>query len=266
MTLAMWLLFLLSMLVNAVVFSALGQGGGVLYTPIQVLFGIDFHTAATTTLFLIVVTSVSSTLVFRKARTVDWPMALALESSTTLGAFLGGAVSGQFSGRFLSLLFAAVIAFAAVFMVRDFRPRRIAPGDRHWLFSWRRNLGTESYEINLALALPISFVAGAVSGMIGVSGGILKVPMMVLLFGVPMNIAIGSSAFMVGITAAGGFSGHLVSGHWDWRTSLVVAALVFAGGQLGARIALSIDKTKMKRGFGWFLVLMALLMAWQGLR
>ncbi len=60
----------------AVVFSMLGQGGGTLYTPLQVLFGLDFHVAATTSLFLIMITSLSATLVFRKAKKVDWPLAI----------------------------------------------------------------------------------------------------------------------------------------------------------------------------------------------
>jgi len=104
------------------------------------------------------------------------------------------------------------------------------------------------------------FVAGLASGMVGVGGGILKVPMMVLLFGIPMDIAVGSSALMVGITAVGGFAGHVTSGHWDWRASVVLAVAVFVGGQIGSRISLKLDKEKLKKGFGWFLFLIALLM------
>jgi len=84
--------------------------------------------------------------------------------------------------------------------------------------------------------------------------------MMVLLFGIPMEIAVASSAFMVGLTAAGGFAGHVASGHWDWRMSLVLAVAVFVGGQIGARISLGIDRNKIKTGFGWFLFAIALVM------
>ena len=77
---------------------------------------------------------------------------------------------------------------------------------------------------------------------------------------IPMDIAVGSSALMVGLTAAGGFAGHMVAGHWDWKTSLILGVAVFIGGQIGARKALSIDKKKMKKLFGWFLLIIALLM------
>lgn len=243
--------------VVALGFTILGQGGGVLYTPVQVALGIDFHTAATTSLFLIMVTSLSSSLVFRKAKRIDWPLALVLESFTATGGLVGGLVSGRLSGGFLSVLFAAIVAIAGFFMVVKFRPPERPTGGKSSFTSWTRTLGDQTYRVNLAVALPISFAAGVASGLVGVGGGILKVPMMVLLFGVPMEIAIGSSAFMIGMTAAGGFAGHVISGHWDWRTSLVLAIAVFAGGQIGARISVRIDRGKLKKGFGIFLLVIA---------
>lgn len=148
----LFLLFYLVMTAAATLFAALGQGGGVLYTPIQLFFGISFHTAATTSLFLIMVLSLSSTQVFRKAGLVDWPMAFVLESSTTLGAFLGGLYSGHFSGRALTYLFAVVIATAAVFMVRRFQLDPNCEGVANDFFHWARRVGKESYCINLGLA------------------------------------------------------------------------------------------------------------------
>ena len=247
------------MFVVAVLFSMLGQGGGVLYTPVQVWSGIDFHVAAATSLFLIMVTSLSATIVFRKAKRVDWPLAIVLESVTCTGGLAGGLASSRFSGAFLSITFAAVVAFAALFMVGDFHRERACPA-RRGFFRWRREFGGEVYCVNLLLALPISFLAGALSGLVGVGGGILKVPMMVLLFGIPMGIAVGSSAFMVGLTAAGGFAGHVAQGHWDWLTAVVLAVAVFIGGQIGARKSVGLDKRKMKKGFGFFLLGVAGLM------
>ncbi len=238
----------------------LGQGGGTLYTPIQVLLGIDFHVAATTSLFLIMVTSLSATLVFRKAHKVDWPLAIVLESVTASGGFVGGVGSAWLSGQVLSWLFAAVLAFAAVFMIHSYHPPPSkVPHQRKW-YHWRRWYDGQTYAVNLLLALPISFLAGMVSGMVGVGGGILKVPLMVLLLGIPMDIAVGTSALMVGITASSGFAGHLVAGHWDWRLSLVLAVAVFLGGQIGARRSLNLNRARMKKIFGWFLLFIATVM------
>ena len=257
MSILIFAFFYVAMFIIASVFSALGVGGGVLYTLVQLFFGIEFHTAASTSLFLIMVTSLSATLVFHRAATIDWPLAIVLETSTTIGAFLGGLFSGHFSGKFLIYLFSGVIAVAAFFMVKRFEiPNRCGdkPGG---FFRWHRGIGNQRYCVNLALALPIAFIAGVISGMIGVSGGILKVPMLVLLFGVPMNIAVGSSAFMVGLTASGGFLGHLAAGHCDWRVALILMPGIFIGAQIGARTSVRVDKTRMKHFFGYVLAALA---------
>ena len=175
------------MFVVAVVFSMLGQGGGVLYTPIQVWAGIEFHVAATTSLFLIMVISLSASIVFRKANKIDWPLALVLETSTTLGGFSGGLWSGRFSGSVLSVLFAAVIVVAAFFMIRSFETKHDCGQQRSGILLWRRSFGQQSYCVNLAVA-------------------------------------------------------------------------VFFGGQIGSRISVGLDKKKLKKGFGWFLLVMAVAM------
>lgn len=262
----MWLILSVCMLATALVFSMMGQGGGALYTPLQVWLGVDFHQAATTSLFLIIVTSVAASLVFHKARKIDWPMAVVLETVTAVGGFAGGLGSAWFSGATLSVVFAAVIAAASVFMIRPMKEHQHCSNRVQGFFSWKRMLGEQAYCVNLAVALPLSFAAGILSGMVGVGGGLIKVPMMVLVLGIPMDIAIGSSALMVGLTASGGFAGHLLSGHWDWRISLILAVAVFVGGQIGSRLTIRLDKAKLKKGFGWFLLAVAGTMVFKALR
>ena len=253
----------LLMFVVAILFSMLGQGGGVLYTPLQDWAGIEFQVAAATSLFLIMVVSFSASLVFRKAKKIDWPLTIVLESATIVGSFFGGLSSASWSGSSLRLLLAGVVVVAGVSMIRPLAARvpSSEPGFTFWRrCEWNRRLGDEQYRVNLALALPLSFLAGLVSGMVGVGGGVLKVPMMVLLFGIPMGIAIGSSALMIGLTASAGFAGHLVNGHWDWKHSLVLAAAVFVGGQIGSRISIRLNQQKLKPVFGCFLLCLALFM------
>lgn len=253
----MWMILGSIMLVAAVVFSMLGQGGGSVYTPLQVWLGIDFHEAATTSLFLIMVTSVAASFVFYKAHKIDWPLAIVLESVTAAGGFAGGIGSGWLSGATLGILFAVVIGTAALLMMRPLRERRPCGTRPGGFLAWRRTLGGQTYCVNLALALPIAFAAGVLSGLIGVGGGLIKVPLMVLVLGIPMDIAVGSSALMVGLTAGGGFTGHLLQGHWNWRLSLILAVAVFVGGQIGSRISVKLDKKQLKRGFAWFLLVVA---------
>jgi uncharacterized membrane protein YfcA len=253
----MLIVLTLLMLAVAIVFSMLGLGGGVLYTPIQVWAGIEFHVAAATSLFLMMVVSLSASLVFRRAKKIDWPLALLLEAVTMVGGFLGGLSSARFSGSTLTGLFAVVVVVAGICMIRPVPEVAPKATRGRGILVWQRSVGDQLYHVHLGVALPLSFIAGLLSGMVGVGGGILKVPMMVLLLGVPLDIAIGSSAVMIGLTAAAGFAGHVVNGHWDWRQSLVLAAAVFVGGQIGSRISVQLNKKKLKRGFGWFLMFVA---------
>jgi uncharacterized membrane protein YfcA len=81
--------------------------------------------------------------------------------------------------------------------------------------------------------------------------------MMVLLFGIPMDIAVATSGLMVGVTALGGFAGHLAQGHFDWRMALMLAPGVFAGAWLGAHTMLRIDRELLKKIFGIAMFLIA---------
>jgi len=258
---AFLILLFVCMLAIATGFSMLGQGGGALYTPIQVWLGIDFHEAATTSLFLIMMTSLSATLVYRQAGRIDWPLALVLESVTALGGLTGGLSSGRFSGALLSEVFAGIVAFAALFMVHEFHAPAATTRPAGGLFLWHRQFGEQRYRVNLLIAIPASFAAGLASGLVGVGGGILKVPLMVLLLGIPMQVAVGSSAFMVGLTAAGGFAGHVAVGHWNAKTSIILAVAVVIGAQVGARLSIGVDPDRLKKAFGWFLLAVAALMA-----
>lgn len=239
----------------AVIASMMGQGGGVFYTPIQVWLGTEFHRAAATSLFLMAVMSLSAAGVYRKAGKIDWPLAMTLESSTTTGAFLGGFFSAWISETALSLLLSAILFVAGSQMLRPVHSRRHAVVAGR--FSWKREVDGRDYSINLALGIPLSFVIGMASGLAGIGGGVLKVPAMVLILGVPMRIAVGSSSLMVGITAIAGLLGHLLHGHVDWTTALVLAAAVFAGGQIGSRLSLRIDTSHLRRILGVFLLFVA---------
>jgi uncharacterized membrane protein YfcA len=239
--------------------SMVGQGGGVIYTPIQLWLKVDIYQAATTSLFLIIIMSLSSSMVFIKAGRIDWPLAIVLESVTTSAAFVGGNLSAHIAKKPLLYVLAAAILVAGISMILQSdnkgSPKQCAGG----FLSWQRFRHGQQYCINLAIALPVAIMAGFVSGLVGIGGGILKVAAMVLLLGVPMDIAVGTSSVMVGITAAGGFAGHVMQGHWHWQNSLVLAIAVFAGGQIGSRISIGMNKRMLEEIFGWLLLVVAVL-------
>jgi uncharacterized membrane protein YfcA len=250
----MAILLMVCIFAAALVSSMVGQGGGVLYTPAQVWFDTNVYQAATTSLFLIIVLSLSSSITFAKSGRIDWPLALVLESATTVSAFAGGIFSNRLKEDVLLWILAGAVTIAALPMILNMERRPSRKGCRGGLMSWRRVKNNEPYCINLLIAIPVSVVAGLVSGMVGVGGGILKVAAMVLLLGVPMDIAVASSSFMVGITATGGFIGHLMSGTWQWKAAIPLAVVVFIGAQIGSRISIGLDKKTVRKILGWLLL------------
>ena len=251
-----------SLLVAAFIAALFGQGGGVLYTPLQVWNGVDFHTAAPISLFLIIIISISSTLVFRKAHQVDWCTALALEAPTTLGAFVGGILAQYFSSRILGLILSILLLTAGWFMLhppKETTHRKINTHPSRWI--WQHTLYGRTYQLDLRLMVPVMMSVGLLTSMVGIGGGALKVPLMVLLFGIPVPIAIGSSALMVGLTAAAGLLGHVSAGGVDWAAALLLAIPVFIGGQIGSRLSIHLDAQHLEKWFGVFILMVAFISA-----
>ena len=122
---------------------------------------------------------------------------------------------------------------------------------------WQRRKYGETYQLDLRLMLPVMLAVGLLTSMVGIGGGALKVPLMILLFGIPVPIAIGSSAFMVGLTAAAGLLGHISVGGLDWTAALLLAIPVFIGGQIGSRLSTHLNAQRLEKWFGIFVMLIA---------
>ena len=239
------------------IFSMLGQGGGAFYVPMLLALSVPFYVAATTSQVLIVVVSFSSALLFAKAKMLDWKLVLLIEPPTNLGAFAGGYLSPYIPSYFARICFAAVLIIGAHYMYKPAKECLQAAPHVHW-WQWQRTDVAESYTINVLVLVPVMVLAGFVAGMLGVGGGLIKVPAVVLLGGVPMKIAVGSSSLMIGITDLTGFLGHLLRGHFDLKLTAVLAAGVLIGSQIGPRLGIKADRTKLRKYFAILLLAIAL--------
>jgi uncharacterized membrane protein YfcA len=245
----------------SVFFSMLGQGGGAFYVPMLLAVSVPFYVAATTSQVLIMLVSLSSMLVFAKAGTLDWKLVLLIEPPTNLGSFLGGYLSHYIPPSVAKLCFAGVLLVGAYFMYRPIKEHPHPASGSGW-WNWRRTGVAEPYTINVFILVPIMIAAGFVAGLLGVGGGLVKVPAVVLLGAVPMKIAVGSSSLMVGITALTGFVGHLLRGQFDLKLTAGLAAGVLIGSQIGPRLSVKINPAKLKKGFSLLLFAIALWLAY----
>ncbi len=200
-------------------------------------------------------TALSALLLFRRVRQVDWALAVALELSSFAGAFWSGYMAKQFSAHSLTLLLVVLVGASGMAMLFDFQaPRRL---DSRAPWHWIRRFGGVEYRANLAQGLPLSFFIGISSGLTGAVGGFLKIPMLVRLFGVPIAVAFGSSAFMVTLTATGGLLGHLARGDALWREPVLLSLFVLAGSQIGPRLTMRSRPTALRKRFAAYLFALA---------
>lgn len=246
-----------TLFIAAGVSSMIGISGGVLYVPILLAFGFPFYQAAATSLFIIMAFSVSTSLVYYRVQLVDWKLALRIEPVIVITALIGGYYSSLVQIKGLKVLFVLVLVVSGYFMIKPIKKIQDKfINERKW-FYWSRKFGEEKYSVNLLIGLPIATLAGIVAGLLGIGGGVIIVPLLVLLLGVPMKIAVGTSCFMAGITALFGFWGHFFTGHFEPKMALIMALVVFAGAQAGSRISIKVDKILLKKIFAIFLFLIS---------
>jgi uncharacterized membrane protein YfcA len=233
----------------AVLMAMIGRGGGNFYVPLLVATGAPMLEAATSAQLILVTSAAAATLVFHKHRTVDWKLVLVIDPPTDVMAFVGGFCAHRFAGLSLKFVFAGLLVLASFFMLRPVKERNESDTKRFGF--WNRSFEEHHYMVNLWLTLPITASVGFLAGMVGISGGSFKVPLMVLACGVPMRIAIGSSSAMVAVTAMCGFFGHTLAGDLNLNWALPVAALGALGGLTGGRISVKTDQERLKRIFAY---------------
>ena len=222
----------------------IGAGGGFLLVPILLLLYPQETPAQLTAVSLATVfaNAGSGSVAYLRARRVDLRTAAVFALATIPGAVLGAiAIHGVARGTF-ELLFGAVLGVLAVYLL--WRPVR-GPGSgsvlpvttRRVLFDAAGN--RYDYGFNLPLGIALSAVVGFVSSFLGIGGGIIHVPVMTQLLGFPVHIATGTSHAVLVVMAGTGTAVHAITGVFGpvARRTLVLAAGVVVGAQIGARLS-----------------------------
>ncbi len=227
--------------------SLLGLGGGVLIVPLLTLgFGLDLREAVGVSLVSVIMTSSAAAGVYLERHVANLSLGMRLELFTAIGALVGGSIAFLIDERLLSVLFAGLLAYVAISMLRasDVEPDGAATtaGQGATPASARDVPSGPGYEIrNMRLGVVGATGAGVVSAMLGVGGGIVKVPLMHLGMGVPLRVSTATSNLMVGITAAASAVIYVIHGEVDPYVAGPTAIGVFLGASLGSRVAPRID-------------------------
>jgi len=222
--------------------SLLGLGGGVFLVPfLNAGLGLDFRVAAATGLMTVIANS-SAVSAGRAGRNlINLRLGMLLEIATTIGGLIAAFTVAYLSNRALALIFGVVtIAISALMLTRLDRRNvldaSVAPGRLGGRFHDDDTGRDVAYQVKrLPLGMSASFVAGYVSGTLGIGGGILKVPMLNAWCGVPLRAAAATSALMIGVTAAASAPQYFARG--DVNAPIAAAAVigVLIGSQFGLR-------------------------------
>lgn len=229
----------------AVVMTMTGRGGGNFYVLVLVAAGHVMHQAATSAQFILMLTALAGMVMFQKNKTVDWKLALVIDPPTDIMAFVGGYFSSYASNVALKLILAGLLVSAGFLMLVKLKERPLHTEKKFGY--WHRNFRGQRYVVNLWYTIPITALAGLAAGAVGISCGSFKVPLMVLLCGVPMRVAVGTSSAMVAATAVMGFIGHTTQGHFDPEGAIPFAVVAVLGGLIGGKCALKTKPEKLKK-------------------
>jgi uncharacterized membrane protein YfcA len=250
---------------TAVLGSMLGLGGGVFLVPIFTLFfGVDQKLAIGASAIAVATNSVVGSTVHLESRFTNLRFAMVLQVATAAGALIGAIVGVWAPERAINIIFGVVLLYAAVSMATKRAGSQTDTSDApdpHRLAATFVDPATKKsvryVPQRLRLGLSVSGLAGALSGMLGVGGGVIQVPLMNVLMGVPMKAAAGTSSFMVGVTAVATaavyYSGEKIDPH------IVVPAMVgvFIGSQTGSRLTRRVPAQRLMLLFVLILVYLA---------
>lgn len=236
----------------------IGGGGSILTLPVLVyLFGVSPTLATAYSLFIVGAASLVGAWPKHKEGLINYKTALVFGVPSILAVFmtrkllLPAIPESLFAvgsldvtkDMMLMVLFAILMVAASVSMIRDGKPANTTTA--------------EAQKFNYPLILVEGAVVGILTGLVGAGGGFLIIPALVVLSKLPMKQAVGTSLLIIAAKSLIGFTGDLMAGKaMDWTLLLSVTALAVVGIFMGNSLSRRIDGAALKKGFGWFVLVM----------
>jgi uncharacterized protein len=250
-----------------------GLGGGVVIVPLLTLaFGVDIRYAIGASLISVIATSSGAAAAFVRDGYSNVRIGMVLEIATTLGALGGAALATHLPTNAIAVVFGIALLVSAWLSLRPRKdPVASAAVDpvaaRFRLDStYPTPVGPKAYHVrSVGLGFGLMGVAGALSGLLGIGSGAVKVLAMDQVMRVPFKVSTTTSNFMIGVTAAASAGVYLSRGYIDPGLAMPVMLGVLAGSMLGARILTSAPTRSLRVLFGAVIAALAIEMLYQGM-
>jgi uncharacterized protein len=221
-----------------------GGGGSILAVPVLVyLLGEPVKDATTESLLVVGTAALVGAADHARIGRVELQAGLTFGASGAAGAIAGTALNRIVGGRAILLAFAALLLAAAVAMLRR------GPESP-----------THGRKTSFARVAPVGLATGVLTGFFGVGGGFVIVPALVLLLGLPLTLAIGTSLLVIALTSAAALAAHLASGSIDWLIASTFTGAAIAGALAGRRLGAIINPRRLGQLFALLLVAIAVVL------
>lgn len=227
----------------------LGSGGSILTVPVLIYLADEPEKAAIAeSLGIVGAISFAGFVPYALKKQVHWRSVILFGLPGMAGTYGGAIIAGYVSGTFQLLLFAAVMIAAAVLMFRDDTKRSNADAEADIFHAW--------WKIVLE-----GLAVGVLTGLVGVGGGFLIVPALVLLGGLPMSLAVGTSLLIIALKSFSGFFKYMdvlanLNLSINWQLIFVFSLIGAVGTIVGKTVGSKISDARLKKGFAGFLILM----------
>ena len=252
--------------------SLTGLGGGVIVIPLLTLaFGIDFHYAIGAALVASIATSSGSASAYVKEGMTNIRLGMFLEIATSVGAVLGAVIALWMPTNVIAVIFGVVLFFTAVMQNRQKVDHVGVKGStlamKLKLFgSYPTKEGVQNYELaNVPSGFLIMVVAGALSGLLGIGSGVLKVLAMDSCMKVPFKVSTTTSNFMIGVTAVTSAVVYLQRGYIEPGIAFPIMVGVLGGALTGAKLLKHLNVSLLRKIFAVAILLVAVNMIYNGL-
>jgi len=271
------LLFTIIVLVGAflagLVGSLTGLGGGVIIIPLLTLgLGVDIHYAIGASIISVIATSSGSAAAYVKEGITNVRIGMFLEIATTLSAIVGVIIATYMDANYIIVVFGLILLFSAFMMLKkkidhsNNEKTSVLANYFKLNGSYPTEGGVQQYAVHRVLGgFAMMFVAGTLSGLLGIGSGALKVIGMDNIMKIPFKVSTTTSNFMIGVTAAASALVYLHKGQIDPAIAMPVTIGVIAGATLGAKILIRIKTDKLKVIFAIVVTILALQMIYKGL-
>lgn len=263
-------------IIAGVLGSILGLGGGIIVTPALILFfGVDIKYAIGASIVSVIATSSGAAVAYLKDKITNIRVGMFLEIATTTGAITGAFLSGIINTKYLYFIFGIFLLYSAMAMIKKSReelPKKV----RLHPIAEKLKLNGEYYDKVLQKQIKYNvdgvyggfgmmYVAGVISGLLGIGSGIFKVMAMDLFMKLPLKVSSATSNFMIGVTAAASAGVYLLRGDIDPKISAPVALGVLLGATIGTRIMQNLKSKTIRMVFIPVLIYVSIEMIVKGL-